>query len=380
MVSATLNTLYFSGNGTRYPVQTPGGARYAFIVPNSAIQCRKSTDGGLTWQTPIDIKVSSVAHAATATWYDRWSGINDDDVAIVYIDTTSDDVLCRVLDTTNDTLSTETVVFAGATATSAASLSVVRARGGNLICVFDIDGGTERGAAKSTDNGATWTPIADPTEGTAFDEWALVPGWGADNQDVILIFYDQSAGELSRKVYDDSADTWTETSIATSIVAINGVHLAVSVDLTNSQNVLVAWNGVDAANQDLKCWTVTEAAITAKTDVVLNGTDDQGLAAIGIDEGTGYWWVAYAGKSDGSETWTTSLNVYCKVSQDGGTTWGPESLRTPFLANRQNICTAPRFRGDFQCQHFRDETLTNTDVISMDVNPMSPSVGSSWIG
>ena len=53
----------------------------------------------------------------------------------------------------------------------------------------------------------------------------------------------------------------------------------------------------------------------AKTDVVTNGTDDQGLAAIGIDDRTTrIWWVVYVGKSDGSETWNTAVNLYCKVS------------------------------------------------------------------
>lgn len=118
------------------------------------------------------------------------------------------------------------------------------------------------------------------------------------------------------------------------------------MDIANSQIVLIAWNGVDTANQDLLGWTVTESAITAfTTSVVLNGTDDQALAALGIDTSTGYWWAYYAGKSDGSETWLTSVNIYCKCSKDSGATWGPETKLTTMPADITWLTTCPRFFG-----------------------------------
>ena len=89
---------------------------------------------------------------------------------------------------------------------------------------------------------------------------------------------------------------------------------------------MVAWSTVDAANADLRSWTITNSAITEKTNVVLNSTDDQGLCAISLNTTTGDWYVFYAGTSDGARTWTASNVVAYKVSTDGGTTWGSENV------------------------------------------------------
>lgn len=337
--------LAFEAGATNYVVQTSSGALYLFYIDNAIdVYYRKSTDSGITWGLPVQVFGGSATQLAV--WYDRWSGINADLIHIAYTESVTDDVLYKNLDASSDTLGSQTTIFAGAsTAGSTNALSITRARGGNLVCVFDIDGGTEDGAAKSTDVGATWgAAIADPTEGAA-DMWILAPGWNADAQDVMLYFWDISADEISVKRYDDSGNTWTETSISAGMVESaqsNGFpHFAVAIDLTNSLNVLIAWNGVDTANQDLKCWTVTDAAITAKTDVVTNATDDCGLAAIAINSFTGAWIAFYAGKADGSETWSTLLNIYYRVSTDSGTTWGSETKLTNTLQRRRVVFTSP---------------------------------------
>jgi Neuraminidase (sialidase) len=70
------------------------------------------------------------------------------------------------------------------------------------------------------------------------------------------------------------------------------------------------------------------ASITEKTNVVEDSTDDQALCAIGIDTDDDTFYCFYAGKSDGTETAYTALNVYYKTSDDGGTTWGSETQLT----------------------------------------------------
>jgi hypothetical protein len=128
----------------------------------------------------------------------------------------------------------------------------------------------------------------------------------------------------------------------------------------------VAWSAVDTLNADLRCWKVTEASTTETTNVVLNSTDDQGLAAIGINTATEDWYVFYAGKSDGSETWPTSVKVYCKKSTDDGATWSAEEVQTDTLRTVRYIVTAPRFTGaPVFMTHFDtatiDELFVNSD-------------------
>jgi hypothetical protein len=76
--------------------------------------------------------------------------------------------------------------------------------------------------------------------------------------------------------------------------------------------------------------------------VVLNSGANQALASICIDTYNGLWWVCYVGKSDGSETQATAVNLYCKASNDSGTTWGPETALTSTLRDIRWIMTVPR--------------------------------------
>jgi hypothetical protein len=329
---------------TLYVVETAAGHLYQVFYSVNYIFYSKSTDGGLSWSLPINFG-SLVNPLGVAIWYDRWSGIAAGKIHMAYVDNQNDDINYRSLDTENsDTLSAEVVIFDGATAANGQNLSITRSRGGNLYVHGVIDTGAEGGFYKSTDVGANWSSVTVNEAIASGDQIILLPGWAADDEDIMAFFWDTSANEISRQLYDDSADTWSETSIVSATDTNVGMpHFAAAVDIANSQNVLIAWTAIDTLNADLKCYTVTEGAITTKTDVVLNSTDDQGLAAIGINTTNGDWYAFYAGKSDGSETWTTSLNLYYKISTDDGATWGSETALTDELYARKGLWMTPRF-------------------------------------
>lgn len=339
--------------GTKYLIQANNGLLYCvFIHTDLDVYFRFSSNGGLTWGNPVAIFVGSATHLSV--WYDRWSGLTSDLIHVAYTESVTDDTLYRTINTaSSDALSTQTVIFAGSTTATGGHLSITRARGGNVYCKTVIDAGAEGGFYRLLNANVpagAWDAARTVDEAIATtDQMILVPGFAADNQDIMAIFWDASADEISRKIYDDSANTWSETSISTGMVdqvaTTNFPHFAAAVDLANSQIILIAWNGVDLLNADLRCWTITEGAITAKTDVVLNSADDQGLAALALDTVTGNWWAFYCGKSDGSETYSTSIQVYCKVSTDSGATWGPEIQVTEIIRSRRGLWTIPRFSG-----------------------------------
>lgn len=357
---ARVNTIVSSGNaalvtgaGTNYIVKTPSDVYYIIYVDTLVdVAFRKSTDGGETWSDPTTIFTGSCANLAV--WYDRWSNISAGLIHIAYTEGGTDDTRYRTINTESaDALSTETVAFAGATTATGGALSITRARGGNVYIKTMIDAGVEGGFFRlpnaNVPNGA-WDAARTDTEALAStDQWILVPGFAADNQDIMCIFWDASADEISRYVYDDSANTWAETSINTGMVDLaatsNFPHFAAAVDLTNSQILVVAWNGVDTANQDLLGWKVTESAITAfATTPVLNATDDCGFAGIGIDTDNQDWYVYYFGKSDGSETFQTLVTLNYKKSTDDGATWGAETaLNSVGVVRTTCLFCAPRF-------------------------------------
>ena len=343
-VSGANTIVQVTGGGIDYIIETPNGTNYLFYVDiNNDPAFVKSLDGGMTWGSPTVLKNTSCT--AISVWYDRWSGINADLIHVIYADSGNDDVYYRSVDAGNgDSLGTEYTVFAGVSTAAGGALSISRMRGGNLIVVGCIDAGVEMFSKKSTDVGINWADIAAGYEANA-DLCIVMPGWGADNQDAMMFYYDRDATEISVKYYDDSANSWSETSIATSIAIPTQAtttlgHISAAVDLVNSQNLLAFWTAVDTANADLRCFKVTQSAQTETTsNVVLNSTDDQGFAGISIKGNI--WYCFYAGSSNGIEVYPYYLRLYYKSSMDGGTTWGSETLITPSWRGLVWLATKP---------------------------------------
>jgi hypothetical protein len=348
---SSCNSIDFTGAGSSYVVQTLAGVFYCvYVADNGDVMFRKSADKGISWTSGTLIFTG--ATVALSIWYDRWSNISGDLIHCAYQESVTDDTLYRTINTaSSDALSTQTVIFAGASTAAGGHLSITRAVGGNVYCKTVIDAGAEGGFFRlpnaNVPNGA-WDAARTVDEVIATtDQMILLPDYdAADTQDIMAIFWDASADEISRKLYDDSANSWSETSIAASMVNSLATtafpHFAVAMDITNTRHILVAWSDVDTLNADLRCWIVDASTITEVTNVVTNSTDDQGLCAISLDLQTGYWHVFYAGKSDGSETWTTSVNLYMKTSKDNGTTWGAETLVTTRTHDIRRLIALPR--------------------------------------
>lgn len=350
------NSAIFNGASTSYIVETPTGVLYSVIIDSGIdVVFSKSLDGGLSWSEPVIVFSGSAT--ALAVWYDRWSNISAGLIHCAYSESATDDTLYRTINTeSSDALSTQTTIFAGLSTAGSGHLSITRAVGGNVYCKTVIDSGAEGGFFRlpnaNVPNGA-WDAARTVDEAiAASDQMILLPDYdAADTQDCMAIFWDGSAEEISRKLYDDSANSWAETSIATSMTDLSALtafpNFAVAMDIANTRHILVAWSDTDIANSDLRCWTVDASTITEVTNVVQNSTDDQGLCAIALDTVTGYWYVFYGGKSDGSETWRTTTRIYYKVSTDGGTTWGPEILLSlnNYTGALSFLRTVPRFAG-----------------------------------
>ncbi len=326
----------YAGGASNYIVQIPSGKLYSFFRNNAdsgKIAFSTSIDGGINWAAPTTINAGDSQQISV--WYDRWSGINGDLIHVAYTAYTAADTFYRNINTaSSDSLSIEKTIFTGASTATGGSLSISRMRGGNLVCVGCIDAGTEVFSKKSTDVGDNWSDISAGYEASK-DLCIVMPGWDADTNDAMMFYYDRSATEISVKYYDDSANSWSETSLSTSIslpdhaTATLG-HMSAAVDLTNSQNLLVFWTAVDSANADLRCFKVTQSTQTEVTNVVLNSTDDQGFCGIAIDLNN-KWYVFYLGLSSGVDIYNTFLQLRCKTSSDDGVTWSSETSCFDYL-------------------------------------------------
>ncbi|KKN07625.1 hypothetical protein LCGC14_1065100 [marine sediment metagenome] len=284
---------------------------------------QKTADAGVTWGSEIQIDAGTT-NAFIAVWYDKWtSEASGTEIHVAYHD--GNNVSYRGLDTSDDSLSTQTTVFSG-TSASAANLNdgqtaIVKSRGGNLYVASHIDGGGEIDFSRSTDGGANWTSRTDVYDGNQ-DRVILTPGSEADNQDIWGFYKDISANELSIKVYDNSGNSWAETAIE-SYVAEDDEFLMMGASHRQSDNhtILCSINDFDTATADLNVWDVASAAsITAKTVVLANAAEMVDCRMLINQQNDDLYCVYSRGG-----TLFSSMTLRYKLSDDGGDTWGTET-------------------------------------------------------
>ena len=341
------------GCHSAYMVYT-ADAVYAFFISgaDTGIQWVKSTDDKISWSDPVAVNATATVQGFSI-WFDQWTEGNAGTVIhIAYFETSADDVWYRALDTATDTLGTDTLIVAQTSTGVVANtcIAIARARGGNLLVMFDIDGGTETGTYRSVDAGANWTIRSNVGGTEGADYYTLWPGYAANDQDFLCLFWDRSASEISRKMYADTGDAWTEDSIVGSMTALASStaapHFSATIDHAANKIYMIAWNARDTANADLRFFTVDDSSDSEGTPVVSNGTDDQTLCALARDTATGDLYAYYGGASDGSENVGVAINIYYKVSTDNGATWGAETQLTVTARDFTMLYTSPLFTGD----------------------------------
>ena len=342
--------------GLAKPVETPSGDFYKFFIGlDQDLYYTKSTNNMLSWGYPVKIVTGTVV--GSAVWYDRWTpGDSGNLIHIAFIDATTHDITYDSLDTSSDTLSGNVQVFNGASLAGSTNscITISKMRGGKLRIIFDGDAGTETGHYDSTD-GVTWNSKADPNEGVS-DYYMMFPDNAADNQDGILVFWDRSANEISVKPYDDSGDSFSETSVATSMVDLTtgsgSPQFSGAVRLSDSKLILVAWENADTSTAKLRCWEInTAASITEKTNVITSSGGNQKHCAVSIDSNDDLY-VYYLGATDGSETVVLAINTgsslcfcYYKRSTDGGATWGSETKISEVTRNLSYLASSNNLYG-----------------------------------
>ncbi len=320
-VDASVNSTLYTRSIRAGPVWVGPDTAYAFYVDGSAnFVYRKTTDGGATWGSPVTV-IAAGTFLQVSIWYDRWTpGSVGRTIHCVVTDSSADDVIYRGLATVTDTLSTQIVVFDGATFTGAYPVDIVRARGGNLYIGFWGDTDGERGFYRSTDNGATWTSRAQVADGDAADGILLMPGNETDKDDIWCIYWDRSADELSLKVYDNSGDSGSETTVVSATDSSTYYQMSVAPRHSDNHVLLAVWNKLPAASADLLLLDIGDSSDITGVGIPLLNTDESAQVAILINQQNDDIYVAYLKGG----TWEATVDVKYKKSTDGGTTWGSE--------------------------------------------------------
>jgi len=305
-------------------------------------------DGGATWSNTL---MEAGTERQLAVWFDRETpGDTGTLLHLAWLNTEDSDVRYVNVDIDDATVGTirdvDTGVTVGGTNTSN-RIAITKTVSGNLICAFSTP--TEIECYKSDDLFATaGTDIADPYETTTEEDWLLLyPADTADENDACGIFWDRSADAISIKMYDDSADTWTETAISSSMND-NQTYINMDAALRQSDShiLLAAHTSWDNNGDDLKTWDLTPDSIatptvTAKTNIFTN-QNESAQAAVMINQQNDEVYVAYLKGG----TWQSETDVVFHKSDDGMANWGSEQAYSEAAADDNRNLSGGRTVGD----------------------------------
>jgi len=313
------------------------GYFFRLHVSNGDLVYKKTTDGGATWGSDVTVTTTTTI-SKHSIWPDWWTDSTGTLIYIAYI--TNGIVGFKTLDISSDTLSTEVNIqslvgsASGQLYGTHAILDIVKARGGNLYVVYNHLEGAFRtsGFERSTDGGTTWTARTSPFESEIPDKIILQPGDAADDDDILAIFWDKSAGDLDRKLYDNSANSWATTNISTSVTdGFDQAHMmAATHRKSDNHSMVIIQNDIQNACQDLKVFDIASGSITAKTDVWSN-EDNHMATSIVIDQNNDDLYAIFIG--DPCETEFSTVNVYYSKSTNGGTSWATKVQVNEACAN-----------------------------------------------
>lgn len=321
--------------GLRAQVWVTSSIGYQFYIDSGGqFVYSKTTNGGAAWGAAVTISAATT-NLAFDVWFDQWTpGDTGTRIHTVYFDSTVDDVIHRsidVLGSPTDAMGPETVIEAESTAVAAIGnhVSITKTDGGNLYVSWDVDAGAELGFERSTDGGGTWAARTIAVEAAA--DWSLLlPAQNTgDLNDCFAVYLDASTNELTVKWYDDTANTWTESSVIATVVEnttdLTGQYpFSASIRHSDGKLIIAVVTERDTAASDHRVFEVdhngTTFTITELASITTN-IDDHYYPQVFIDQESNDIYVAYTGLRDGSETLGTTTKVYYVKSTDDGASW-----------------------------------------------------------
>jgi len=331
----------------------------------------RTTDKGATWAT-TEIEAGTVG--SIAAWYDKETpGDNGTLVHIAWLDFTdaggSEDAKYVTVNVLDGTVGTIRTIDGGLTLTILEMrIAITKTVNGNLIVAFSSN--TEIECYRSTDAGANWTDRADVFETTTEEDFVLLFPADVDAGDAAALFWDRSADVISVKMYDDSANTWTETSISGSMFD-DPTHIGMDGAIRHSDNhlLMAAHSDEDTTTDDILTWELTvnsiaSPTVTAQTNVVTDQAES-GQVSVFINQQNDDVYVAYLKGG----TWEATVDVVFHISTDDMSTWGTEQAYSESAADDFRLVQAGRTVGNdggrYQPSFYDDD---QTDIYVNETN------------
>lgn len=332
MADTLITAAIAATNGQR---QTPWGPYWAnptdavaiYVDDGNDLAAMFTGDGGATWGNFAQAEGGNAVGVA-CYFEPETPGITGDVVHVTWMDIGTNDFRYASVDISTQTWSAVTSIIGGATGGTRNLLrtAVTETRDGNLLMTYVDQTAGISGCERSVDGGASWAARADPYEANVADFILLFPANTADPADAAALFWDRSANAISVKMYDHSANTWTETAILVGMTEDSNYQGWDGATLHSDGLIYAgAWSAINNPAADLRTFTINPNSIAAPTidtstaNVVTN-QDASGGCAILINQQNDDIYIAYLKGG----AWLTSVIPVYHLSGDQMASWGVE--------------------------------------------------------
>lgn len=312
---------------------------YAFYIDSGGQAAySKTVNGGRNWSNPV-LLTAQTDCSNVVVWYDRWTPGYDGTLINVAFLENGNDIYYENLDIANsDSQQGEVLAVNRSTSGHTAStddLSITVGTDGKIYIAHQSSIASSTSGLVYSTNGTDWSDAAQEGLDDATADFVMVTPLA--DADVMLVRWDVSADDIQSKIYDSSANTWSESWADIDTNAIDDPNASAANPhrktwgvLTNpiNLNVYIAYvdnAGLAAATPDIRTAIFNGSTWTNKTDVI---TDTNSImdVAIGFDRNSGDVYVSYLrGSSD------TTNNAYYKISTDAMTSWSLERGKLTIL-------------------------------------------------
>ncbi len=371
-----------NGNSLRWPYWL-NTLEWVIVFIDSSLDpsVRYTTNGG-TSRTKTVLQAQSARKLAVRfdreTPWDSWDSIH-----ITRLDSAGQ--ICKYVNrdisaATAGTIRSAATWLTVATAEASNILAITKTRNWNLLIAYLTN--TQMDVIRSVDSWANRTSRADVFEtATEEDLCLLFPANTGDDADACAVYHDISANAISIKMYDDSADTRTETAVVSAVDNTPSTNYDWSIRHSDWHLLVALYNAHDTAWADLLTYDLTidsiaSPTVTSKTNILTNSNDSSWVWMI-INQQNDDVYVATLKNG----TWWTSESLVFYISTDDMATWWSEQAYSETAKDYRRIhwwrtATNDGWRIQF-CMY--DDDLDDLFVnLVNDIEIAAPAWGSSY--